>query len=271
MVSDENFTRRYIGINAEQKRGYNLHEQTRAASARMYFDKEEEILELSQEIRDRFMKVEPAAIGHHITRGFMRPDIKPVCDEMKVVGPAYTVRLTERDSSALYAAIQKAPKGSVIVVDRAGDHTFACVGEFFAEMTRQCGMAGIVIDGPATDKLALKAMGFPVFCTGFSPVTSNVTGTSGEIEIDIECGGAVVRTGDIILGDADGVIVVPENYMPYLEAAEKKAADEAARREALKNGLVYNKREDFDVVKLFEYDVNGAINDVKKTKCQYDD
>jgi len=48
-----------------------------------------------------------------------------------VVGPAYTVRLNERDSSALYYAIQKAPRGSVIVVDRAGDHTFACVGEFF--------------------------------------------------------------------------------------------------------------------------------------------
>jgi len=64
-------------------------------------------------------------------------------------------------------------------------------------------MSGIVIDGPATDKLALKRMGFPVFCTGFSPVTCNVTGTSGEAGIAVECGGAVVRPGDIIFGDAD--------------------------------------------------------------------
>ena len=226
-------------------------------------------MELSREIRDRFMKVEPAAIGHHITRGFMRPEIKPVCDEMKVVGPAYTVRLNERDSSALYYAIQKAPKGSVIVVDRAGDSTFACVGEFFAEMTRACGMAGIVIDGPATDKLALKKMDFPVFCTGFSPVTCNVTGTGGETAIPIECGGAVVRTGDIILGDADGVIVVPEDFMPYLEAAEKKAAEEAALRKKLAEGFVYDRRRDFDLVKFVESNVPAAIAEIKKKYCQY--
>ncbi len=226
-------------------------------------------MQFTQEIKDRFMKVEPATIGHHITKGFMRPEVKPVCDEMKVIGPAYTVRLNERDSSALYYAIQKAPKGSVIVVDRAGDHSFACVGEFFAEMTRGCGMAGIVIDGPATDKIALKKMGFPVFCKGFSPVTCNVTGTSGEVEIPVECGGAVVRTGDLIFGDADGVIVLPEDYMPYLEAAEKKTADEAAMREKLEKGFIYNKRKDFDVVKFFESNVSASLSDVKKRHCQY--
>lgn len=227
------------------------------------------VLEFTEEIRERFMKVSPAAIGHHIAGGFMKAEIKPVTDEMKVVGPAYTVRLTERDSSALYYALQKAPKGSVIVIDRSGDHTFACVGEFLAEMAKGCGMAGIVVDGPATDKLALKNSPFPVFCTGFSPVTSIVTGTSGEVGIDIECGGAVVRPGDIILGDADGVIVVPEDFMPYLEDAEKKEAAEVERRKELRNGLVYNKREDFDVVKFFEYGVNQAINEVKKNECGY--
>lgn len=133
-------------------------------------------MEFTQEIHDRFMKCDPAAIGHFVGRGFMRPNIKPVTDEMKVVGPAYTVRLTARDSSALYYAIQKAPKGSVLVVDRAGDHTFACIGEFVAVMAQVNGIAGLVIDGPATDKRALKMSNFPVFCTGFSPVTSNVTG-----------------------------------------------------------------------------------------------
>ena len=78
-------------------------------------------MEFTEEIRARFMKVSPAAIGHHISNGFMKAEIKPVKDEMKVVGPAYTVRLTERDSSALYYALQKAPKGSVLVIDRSGD------------------------------------------------------------------------------------------------------------------------------------------------------
>ena len=66
--------------------------------------KGEVLLEFTEEIRNRFMKVSPAAIGHHIAGGFMKAEIKPVTDEMKVVGPAYTVRLTERDSSALYYA-----------------------------------------------------------------------------------------------------------------------------------------------------------------------
>ena len=227
-------------------------------------------MELSQEIRDRFMKVDPAAIGHFISRGFMKPEIKPVTDEMKIIGPAYTVRCTARDSSALYYAIQKAPKGSVLVVDRAGDHTFACVGEFVAIMAEANGMAGIVIDGPATDSRALKASKpkFPIFCTGFSPVTSNVTGTSGEVQIPIECGGAAVLPGDIIFGDADGVIIVPQDYMPLLEIAEKKAADEIKKREAIANGLVYKKREDFDVVAFFEKGAKGALNDLKK-ECHY--
>lgn len=227
-------------------------------------------MEFTQEIHDRFMKCDPAAIGHFVGRGFMRPNIKPVTDEMKVVGPAYTVRLTARDSSALYYAIQKAPKGSVLVVDRAGDHTFACIGEFVAVMAQVNGIAGLVIDGPATDKRALKMSNFPVFCTGFSPVTSNVTGTSGEVQIPIECGGAVVQPGDIIFGDADGVLVVPSDFMSYLERAEKKAADEIDKRAAILKGMVYAKREDFDVIKFFEANVRGALNDLKR-ECQYDE
>ena len=79
----------------------------------------------------------------------------------------------------------------------------------------------------------------------------------------------MVRTGDIIVGDADGVIVVPENFMPYLEDAEKKEAAEVKRREELRKGMIYDKREDFDVVKFFEYGVNQAISEVKKNECGY--
>ena len=99
-------------------------------------------------------------------------------------------------------------------------------------------------------------------------MTSNVTGTSGEVQIPIECGGAAVLPGDIIFGDADGVIIVPQDYMPLLEIAEKKAADEAKKREAIANGLVYNKRADFDVVKFFEKGAKGALSDLKK-ECHY--
>lgn len=224
-------------------------------------------MELSNGVRARFMRVDPAAIGHQISGGFMRKQIKPVDDAMKVVGPAFTVRLPERDSSALYCALQKAPKGSVIVVDCGSDDTFACCGEFLATMAMHRGMAGIVVDGPATDKLALKEMGFPVFCDGFSPVTSNVTGTSGEFGVSIACGGAVVDPGSIILGDADGVIIVPGDYETLLKSAEEYVANEAVRRKAiLEEGYRYVQREDYDPVAFFESNVLAKIAALKKPK-----
>ena len=61
----------------------------------------------------------------------------------------------------------------------------------------------------------------------------------------------------------------PKNFMPYLEDAEKKEAAEVKRREELRKGMIYDKREDFDVVKFFEYGVNQAISEVKKNECGY--
>ena len=74
----------------------------------------------------------------------------------------------------------------------------------------------------------------------------------------------------LLCGDADGVIVVPEDFLPYLETAEKKEAVEIARREFLANGGIYNKRPDFDVVKLFEYDMDKNIQNIKNNECKYD-
>ncbi len=83
----------------------------------------------NDELRDKFMTTDPAQIGHFIDGGgYMNPKIGPLYEEAKMVGPAYTVRATGDDSTILYYAMERAPKGSVIVVDRAGDTTFACCG-----------------------------------------------------------------------------------------------------------------------------------------------
>ena len=224
---------------------------------------------LSQKMLDRFMQVAPAQIGHHISHGFMHPRIKPVVPSFKIIGQAYTVRMTERDGSALYYALMKAPKGSIIVVDRGSDDIFACAGDQLALMAKHRGMGGLVIDGPATDRIGLERLGFPVFCTGISPVTCLCKGTNGEVQIPIQCGGAVVHPGDIIFGDADGVIVVPDDYEHLLEAAEKMTANEKRRAERVANeGYRFLRRDDVDIEKLFEFDMEGALADVKK-KCQY--
>ena len=87
---------------------------------------------LSKELYERFMKVDPATLGHHIGGGFMRPEMKPLNRAVKMLGPAYTVRMEGRDAAPLHYAFTKAEKGSVIVVDRCGDRTYACVGDIVA-------------------------------------------------------------------------------------------------------------------------------------------
>lgn len=223
--------------------------------------------DLPQEVIARFLDVSPAQIGHHITSGFMHPRIQAVDPTWKIIGRAYTVRITERDSTALYYAALKAPKGAIIVVDRGTEDTFACIGDQVALMLLHREIGGLVVDGPATDRLGLQKLGFPVFCTGFSPVTTLCTGTNGEVDIPIQCGGAVVRPGDIVFGDGDGVIIVPEDYEHLLAIAEKMTANERERaRRVAEEGYRYTMREDWDVAAFFESDTTGLINAAKK-KC----
>lgn len=216
---------------------------------------------LTQETIDRFMKVDPASFGHHVVGGFMKPAMKPISPKMKMAGPAYTVRFPGKDSIALYYALQKAPKGSVIVVDRCGDDTYACVGEMVALFAECRGMAGIVIDGPATDSVAIAKSGFPVFCTGISVVTTNVLGISGEVDVTVNCSGAVVRPGDIVFGDADGVVVIPpDGYEELLAQAEASVIREEKMRAHFRAGGFPM----LNVERLWNADVMGMINELKK-------
>lgn len=188
-------------------------------------------MEWTKELIDRFLKTDPATYGHFLGVRFMRPQIKPINKHSKMIGPAYTARILGKDSCAMYRAIEEAPAGSVLVVDRCGDDVYAAVGEMVARYAKGAGLAGIVLDGPGTDSLWIEEMGFPVFCAGISVATTNVWGISGEYNIDVNCGGAVVHPGDIVFGDADGVVVMdPANYEENLKKAEEAAQREIAMR-----------------------------------------
>lgn len=229
-------------------------------------------MEFTEELRERLLKIAPAQFGHHIEHGFMHPRIKPVDPGMKLAGPAVTVQATERDGSALYYAIMKAPKGSVIVVDRGREDVFAIAGDQLVLMMKHRELGGLVIDGPATDHIGLLKLGFPVFCTGFSPVTTLCKGTNGAVQIPVQCGGAVVKPGDIILGDADGVIALsPETLTEELiAAAERMTGNEERRAQRVANeGYRFLKREDVDIEKFFEYDKDALFARIKK-ECSYD-
>lgn len=217
---------------------------------------------LSEEVIKRFMEVDPATVGHYIGGGYMRPEMKPIRrDGMRMVGPAYTVRIPGRDSCALYYAISKAPKGSVIVVDRCGDDTFACCGEMVATYAQGRGMSGIVIDGPATDSVALAKLDIPVFCTGISVVTTIIIGVTGEVNVPISCSGTIVNPGDIIFGDADGVVALPpDNYEEALAKAEISVKNEVCQREIFARGQLPG----WNIDRLFETDTLSMLSELRK-------
>ena len=217
-------------------------------------------MEWTKEIIDRFMQTDPATYGHFVGVRFMKPQIKPINKHSKMIGPAYTVRILGKDSCAMYKAIEEAPKGSVLVIDR-GDPVYAAVGEMVARNAKAAGLAGIVLDGPATDSLWIEEMDFPVFCNGISVATTNVWGISGEFNTDINCGGAVVHPGDIVFGDADGVIVMePDNYEEKLIKAEESAAKERVMREQFKTATAPIMR---PVGPLMEHDLVKLLNAIR--------
>ncbi len=180
-------------------------------------------MQLTQELIDRFMKVDPAQIGHYVKSGYMDTRIKPVVKTFKVIGPAVTVRMTGDSNLMLYYAVEHAPKGSVIVVDRGGEPIHACCGDGCSLNAQCCGMAGIVIDGPACDSAGIERVGLPVFATGLSVLTTTIKeDRKASFNVPVQCGGVVVNPGDIIFGNAEGVLVMkPEECVALLEHAEE--------------------------------------------------
>lgn len=211
-----------------------------------------------QALFERALKTDPAQIGHYVQGGFMHPRIKPISEDIKMIGPAFTIRLPGNDNAMLYYAMKRAPKGSVIVIDRMGDERIACLGEMVALSAKTLGMAGIVVDGPNTDSRPIKAMGFPVFSTGRSSVTNTFKGIDGEYNVPVCCGGAVVSPGDIVYGDLDGVIVAPQDrFEELLEKAEAADRNEEKWRENFAQGGYVDKFVNLD--RLVEEGVKGKI------------
>lgn len=209
----------------------------------------------------RLLDLDPATIGHFLNGGYMLPYIKPLNDTVKVAGPAYTVRVIGKDSASLYHALQHAKEGSVIVIDKGGDNVYAPVGEVVSLVARQRNIAGIVIDGPATDSVAIRRSGYPVFCSGVSVATTNVLGITGDWEQPISCGGTAVHPGDIIFGDADGVVVIPPER---LDDVLVKAEEALERERRNRNAIAEGKPLPIDADALFDADVAGLIKNLRQ-------
>ncbi|MDF2066912.1 RraA family protein [Bacillus sp. Cr_A10] len=165
--------------------------------------------------------------------GGMDYQIKPVTSKMKVVGTAVTLTMRPTDNLFLHKAIYDGSEGYVLVADGKGDTTHAYMGELMARAAKAVGLEGIVIDGAIRDREELENLGLPIFSKGFVP-NGPLKDGPGTMNTSVTCGGIIVNPGDLIVGDADGVTVVPRDQIEEVFIkAEKKFEYEKKRIEAI--------------------------------------
>ena len=163
--------------------------------------------------------------------------IKPLCDHFKIAGRVLTVRLPDGENGAVLEAISKAERGDIIVIDAKGNTNRAVAGDFVMQLAKGVGIQGFVVDGVIRDAAAVREINFPVFAIGRAVAAGNKHG-GGAVGVRVSVGGIPVETGDYIVGDIDGVIVIPNaDVEKIIVAAETKVEKDAAREhEALHNG-----------------------------------
>lgn len=165
----------------------------------------------------------------------LHPSIKPIKEEYKVCGRAFTVKLPVGDNLAVLKAIRIAKPGDVLVIDAKGDEYRAIAGDFVVGLAKTLQLGGIVVDGVIRDKQGVRDLSFPVFCKGTTVAASIKTGV-GELNIPISCGGVAVNPNDIIVGDADGVIVIPKNLEDEILHKSQEKLNKDQQREAAISG-----------------------------------
>jgi RraA family protein len=169
-------------------------------------------------------------------RGAMHGRVRALRPHMKLAGPAFTVEVRHGDNLMIHAALSLAKPGDVLVIDGKADQTAALMGTIMMSAAKQVGLAGVVIDGAVRDSLEIAEMDFAVFSCGTNPngPTKNLPGRIGHA---ITCGGVVVHPGDLVVADADGVVVVEREAVEgLLPLAEEKVQAESKRIAQIKQG-----------------------------------
>lgn len=169
-------------------------------------------------------------------RGALDPAIKPIARGMRLCGQALTVACHTGDNLMLIKAVSLARPGDVIIADMGAAAASGPFGEVLAVECAARKAAGLVVTCSVRDSREIAAMGFPVFSAGLC-----VRGTSkaslGTINHPVCCGGQIVHPGDIVVGDDDGVVIVPlAEAAAALKASEERVAKEAAVMARLRNG-----------------------------------
>lgn len=166
------------------------------------------------------------------------PELRPYHREGKLVGTAITVKTRPGDNLMVHKAIDLAEPGDVIVVDAGGDLTNAIIGEIMVRIAVKKGIVGFVIDGSIRDTGAIAGGRFPVYARGVTHRGPYKDGP-GEINVPVAVGGLVIRPGDIVVGDEDGLTAVPAaEAEAVLALAKAQQAKEEAMFAAIEDGTI---------------------------------
>lgn len=171
--------------------------------------------------------------------GAMAADVRPMWTGARVAGRAVTARPSGSELGAVFDAIDLAEPGDVIVVEGTGSPSVAFWGENTTLSARNRGAVGVVLGAPCRDVAAHARLGFPVFATGATPA-GGVFGTRGATQVPLAVGGLTVRPGDAVVGDENGVVVVPSERLADVLAAipDVLAKDRAVQRALAEGGTV---------------------------------
>ncbi|OYD83650.1 4-carboxy-4-hydroxy-2-oxoadipate aldolase/oxaloacetate decarboxylase [Azospirillum brasilense] len=164
-------------------------------------------------------------------RGAVDSAIKPIWPGLRIVGAAFPLKTQPGDNLTIHAAMKLARPGDVLVVD-AGDYTEqGSFGDVMATSAQSLGLAGLVTNGGVRDAAAIRDIGFPIFSRAIS-IKGTVKATLGPIAQPIVLGGVTVRPGDLIVGDDDGLVVVPLDEVDAVLAASRARLEKEERLRA---------------------------------------
>lgn len=169
-------------------------------------------------------------------KGALDSGMKPIDPTVRLAGPALTVDARPADNLILHHAVLKSKPGDVLVVDAKGFLEAGPWGDVLTLQAMKLGIAGLVIHGCVRDANLIIDLGFPVFCRGLS-IKGTGKNQPGKVNVPICIGDAVIRPGDIIVGDRDGLVVVAQDEVDMAIANSVAREDkEAQQRKAIEAG-----------------------------------